>query len=261
MNECVICPKPVADAGAVCHPCSEKLATELRWLASNAAELETTIARQSRIGESSGRPSAETRLPIDWEAVIADDSIRNTLTTWARVVIDERGCPPPADSLPDLAGFLADQVSWLRHREYADQVWDELGYACLILKQAVDSPAERQYLGRCLTRVEDGECEQDIYVHPGASYVTCRECGAQFDVQARRQWLLKRARNTLAPATQIASTLSMLLARRIAPGTVRSWATRGRLIPRGRDRSGDRLYRLGDAITLAIDSQRKKTTV
>ncbi|MFC4333876.1 hypothetical protein [Salininema proteolyticum] len=254
MTECATCPRPVADTGYICHDCADRLRTRLQWIAANADELDVTVTRQDRISDGTGgRASAETPLPFNADASEAAWVLRNTLTTWARRVAAQRGLDEPADNLPALARWLHDHVRWLRCQPFAYEAHDELHYAAGVLQRAVDAPTPQVELGACGT---DG-CAGHLAAPHGAVTVQCRDCRARYDVDRLQRSLLDRADILLMPASDIASILSQWRRTRVAPSTVRSWASRGRLAARGHDDHGRTLYRLGDARRLADVGQAK----
>lgn len=298
MADCVRCERPMtADTAYACSTCAGHLATDLERAAGLLPELDVTVTRQAVTGGGSGRPSGEMRLAFDLDASHAADTVENTITTWARLVSEERGIPiqpcapehartfagpicrerayfghcehgvcrdatppprEPGDPLVEAVQFLGAQVEWLRHQRFADEAVDELGYACWLLRSTVDRRPDRVYLGQCWAPTDVGECQEDVYAPAGASYATCRMCGSTWDVHERRAWLLRAARDTLATATQLAYALSWFTGRRLAPATVRSWALRGRILAKGRDRAGDPTYRVGDGEELMMSQVKHK---
>lgn len=261
MSQCIIdaCDRPItADTALVCRTCSDRLAKDLRWIADNAHDLDTVVTRQARTGNNVGRASAETRLPLDWSAVIDGDAIRNTLSTWARDAIETRGIPYPADTIPAVATFLADEIEWFRHRPYAGEVWDELAYAATVLRRALDTSAGRVYRGPCLTDTDDGECREDLYARPEASYATCRSCGAQHDSAHRREWLLDQVTDQLVPAVMIETALRAWLDDAPTFAAIRKWIERRLLVSRGYRLDGTPTYRIGDAIEVANRMRKRK---
>lgn len=263
MSECTIptCTRPTVDTGFICWPDTEHLAENLRWVAANAGELATTIAKQSRTGGAAARGSSDDRLPIDWAAIIDRDTIHATLTAWARDMLTIRtGLQPPPDTIPGIATWIADHITWYRQRDYAAQVWDELGYTVSTMRSAIDSRGERQFIGPCGAEPEPGQqCEADVYARPGAAFTTCSACGTQFDVAARRDWLLDLARDRLEPASVIATIVQSWTPYTITSAAVRKWIERSRLQAAGTDpATGRTLYPVSRALHLAEVAARRK---
>jgi len=135
-----------------------------------------------------------------------------------------------------------------RHDIGPDAV-DEITDAVADCRRVIDRAPERWYAGPC-------ECGADLYAKRRTGIVTCRECGHEYDVEARREWLLAEAEDRLANAATIARAVSWLGAEPLTSATVRKWAQRGRLLAKGHDGRGP-LYRIGDAIDLLAKESTK----
>lgn len=277
---CKQCERPIHDTAYICAACESALRRDFESVALVAGEAWTTIARLSRFDRSPGR-SAERPLPFSWEAADATWAAANTLTTWARHIADTRGIPLPEPAGPmhgpvcraqpchhhtcaritsrsrehpmaAVATWLTRQLGWLRHRPEAAEAFDELTDACRLAVRTVDNPPVRWYAGPC-------DCGVDLYAAPSARWVRCRDCGTEHDANARREWLLHLAEDQLARASLVAAALTAL-GLPTKDATVRKWAERGRLIPHGTDHHGRPLYRFGDVLALARDTQRRDLT-
>lgn len=183
MADCAACGKPVPDVAYVCHPCAYQddkqplgLAPRLHQAVELWPELETTITRQARMTEPGPRARGHTppqpirpglgdpaddhqrgvpaELPFAWAAADVRDSVHNTITTWGRVVLEERGGVGPVDGYTEtVMRWLATQLGWCRYQRWADELWDQVGDACALVAPAVDRPAMR-------TRVAVGPCPE-----------------------------------------------------------------------------------------------------
>lgn len=253
MTDCVVCARPNrVDTAQVCHPCVRRLQASLERAADLAGELETTIARQGRSGDRGGRVAgAEPPLPVDLGAADSAWAVNNTITTWARHVAEERGLTVTGTD-PDptvlAARWLTGQLDWLRHRPEAAEAWDELADACRLLERAVDRAVPRWYAGPC-------GCGAELYAAAGADRVHCRTCEVTHDASARKAWLLESARGTLARASLISAALG-ILGEPVPVGTVWSWASRGRIVARGRDTDGSPMYLVGEVLDLRVEWER-----
>lgn len=176
MADCALpaCRRTVADTAYVCRDCEHDLAERLHEAAKFWPELETTITRQDRLGQPGprarghvppqpirpglGDPADDHQqgvpggLPFHWAAAEVRDSVRNVASTWARVVQEERGGDPPADT-PGLLRWLTTQLGWCRYQPWAYDCWDQLGDASRRVGPAVDAPANR-------LRVAVGPCPE-----------------------------------------------------------------------------------------------------
>lgn len=97
--------------GYLCNGCQSQLRNALAGLPGLLAELQVTVTRQSvttRTSISGAKPTATSEEPLayDVDAADMDWAVRNTVTTWARVVVEER-YPQPLPTLPALPELVA----------------------------------------------------------------------------------------------------------------------------------------------------------
>lgn len=264
---CEACGRPVADQAYVCSRCTEVVAADLARIIDLAPEVETTVAKLTKFGGQLTAGSGERPLPFDAKAAERAEALKQTLARRARNVSLERGVPIP-HSRGELgavvaARFLGAHLEWIRHRQEAAAVFADLREAARELERLVGRPTGLRYRGPCWADLGDVDevgdplqCQEILYARPGAEVVKCRFCGAEYNAEGRRQWLLDEARTTLAHAALIASALTALDVP-IAVGTIYSWASRGRLVDHGTDQLGRPLYRVGDAIDLLSVPRRR----
>jgi len=79
-------------------------------------------------------------------------------------------------------------------------------------------------------------------------HLTCNTCRTRIPVGA---WLLAELATQGSGDDALLTTAALAVHVGVPAGTVRSWASRGRLTAAGRTRSGQPLYRAGDAAALA----------
>lgn len=273
---CDRCGRPVVDQSYVCDDDATRLADQLRLVSNLAGEAAVTVAKLDQISEGGYSTDTEVPLPVNLGAGNDHDAAVNTLTTWARHVHEASGRPlptvrrdpcahascharafrriegplcagqPPEHPMAVVALWLVTQLDWIRHRQEAEQAFDEIDDACRVLVHVVDRPPERWYAGRC------DECETDLYPVAGAKVIRCSECGQQVDLAERKTRLLDQAEDVLAGAAWCAATVTRLgLA--VTAAAVRGYAHRHRLGSHGNDAMGRPLYRLGDVRALVLD--------
>lgn len=282
------CGKPVGDA-VLCVACALRLDEALAQTCEHHGlgwDLDIAIARQARIDRPSGRPAVEARdevrqwpgtlrpTPLLYEqaAVTAALVLRAALHRWASVVAHGTGVhaptnvrgigpacrrrcthgscraipaiPAPPHTLTGLAAWLRPRVGWLRHHHDGQRAQQEILSAVRAARAAVDRPAERLYAGPC------DECGEDMYGRPGARIVECPPCELVYEVEARRQWLLRSAEDVLATATEIARAITRL-GQPVTPEAIRGLVHRKQLFAHGVRPVGKRevpVYRLGDVL-------------
>jgi hypothetical protein len=268
------CDKSTPDQYPVCRACLSDLVNDLtdlwrgpeinRWEYEPGLidDLIDVMARLMRSGIATGvtSRSATTPLPYHESASQLLWTVRNTLSVWCQTIYqaNPRYAAPHGGS-PELAHWLATSLLGIaRHPEVA-KLRDEIAWLTEQVRDAVDIAPLRVYLGECGAQCGGRECTDPIYALPSHTTVSCRACGAVYDVVDRRTELLSSAEDHLAPAGEICRALSTLGAP-LSLRRIRVWAHRGRLVkhephpldPRHRPR-----YRLGDVVGLLLRSDQK----
>lgn len=159
-----------------------------------------------------------------------------------------------------------DQLEWLRHQREAAEAMAELREAAREVERIVDRPRDRWYAGPCWAELDDvdaedagGEskrCMVELYAAPGAKTVRCRDCGSEYDAAARKDWLLREARDALVHAELMARALTALGIEDVTPARVRGMARHGRLMAKGTNQAGDPTYRVGDVLDVIEEQER-----
>jgi hypothetical protein len=285
---CRRCTRPVAEGMYACAACTAQTDDNMAFIEANAAELEATITRQDRVSAGTGgRASAETPLPLNLTASDTATRLRNTLTTWTRLVAEQLGTsieeafPEPRGTegpicsggdgswcthsscraLIPMARRITDRemAAWLRkrlrtiaHREWGPQAFDELSRASVDLARAVDSPPPMISLGKC------DECGEELRAHQEAAWVRCKGCCETYDVARRKDQLVARASHISMTAARLARVLTA--ANFIGPDGrpvvcevkhVYNWVQRKHLKKRGTDpHTGKPTYSLAVAWTM-----------
>lgn len=254
---CIRCQRP--DQAYACDPCTRPLHRLLVQAAALADETLTTITRQDRLPNRGGaaRPDPEpwtsadgalrpTALPVNMHAVEIVDRATNTLTTWARLIGEERGALMPEPGMLHQATrsalHIAAHLDWLRHRPQIAEALDELEDACRDLVRVVDRPADLQLVGAC-------DCGVRLYAKAKATSVTCRACGANVDTASRWDTTWQQAQDRLVTAAEAASLLhieGLATNRDRARKTIIMWGQRHAISQRGTNPSGQPVYRYGD---------------
>jgi hypothetical protein len=222
--------------------------------------------RQSRTTErSGGSKSAETAVPWSDKASKALDRLMNTLTTWVRLIVEERGdrgLIAPHDDALSVSRWLLWHVGWLRHHKAAAQALTDIERAIDEIDQVMDLHVERWYAGTCRAEyiaVDEHEAEADaccaveLFVKPNETAKVCWNCGTKHDVEARRKWLLAKAEDQLAHMELIGRALASM-GEAVTPSQIRGYAFRGRIVAHGVDRKGRELYRVGDVVQVVRDN-------
>ena len=261
---CPRCDEPIPDAGTICHACTGRLAGQLTDVPGLLAELDTTRMRQAKVATVAGYATTVCPHAIDddcgcgvtlpWSERAADiaDGLRNAVTTWTRILLDdhEHLTPPTAATAP---AWLAQWTTTIRMRPWADDMAADLDCRSLAARAAIDRPADRLYAGRC--GLGDPGCRFELWATIGKDAVTCPGCRAEHDVTDRREQMLEAARDQ----TYTAKTCALALTTVDIPVTMELISKWGHRLVRGAPKlpiagytpDGKPLYRLGDVRDVA----------
>lgn len=259
---CLRCDRPMRhDTALVCTPCGSVLAALLQRTAKLAGEAEVTIARLDKVSRGPAQPDEgddgwwkgedalePMALPVNLHAADSYAAAMNTLTTWVRHVLDERGAVTVDTGHPlELAtATLAHNVEWLRHRPEADEAFTDITDACRCIERLVDNRASQVLVGRC-------GCHTWLYAPEHAGDVTCSGCGTVYSVTAAREDLHEQLREhhvTAARAVRLMGYLGHHLGER-GRKLIWDWADRGHITRQDHDDqpcSDASCYRFGDVL-------------
>lgn len=261
--------------GGLCAGCTSSLMGMLRLAPSAVAQLRVTVTRQARMAAPGASSGGSTTQPLPY-----DEGASRTAADLRRVLQESaiRHGHPAGDGSGTVAwiaparsaAWLLDRTGDVRVSPYARLTLDQVaalldltpdpesGLCVGQVWRRVDRAPDRWFAGLCSADTPRGPCPEDLLAVPGAGVVRCRACGTQHDVAQRRSVLQDAVRGILGTATWLASALSPLLGAPIDSAKVRVWKQRGRLVPRGMDRSGAPLYLAGDVLDLALAQSRRK---
>jgi hypothetical protein len=237
------CDRPVVE-GLVCQRCADKLSTALGDIPALWEELDTVLTRQNIYSDDHSRSGAEAPLPFNATASELGWVLRNTLSTWCRLIAEERGKQLPEDNPPAISKWTLNHVSWLRHHKAGHEAVEEIVSVVDKIRQAVDRPAERIYAGPCQ------DCGGDMYGKPGAASVDCRPCGLSYDVAEMLTWMRSQVYGRLVTAKEGVVLLSRF-GLPVQQKTIDKWHERKRIEDRGHDHEGKRLYLFDHLVALA----------
>lgn len=243
------CGRP-SPTSQLCTRCYQQLTHDLAHLPELLGELETTKARQARMGGGKRGIGHSEPLPLDVGAMDEGDSTRRCLVTWVRTIIEADGIETwPADDLTAMSIWLLAHVGWARRSDEAEQFAAEIRDVRRSITRRIDRPADLAYAGPCSVPDDTarGMCGTDLYARLGAKVVECPGCGARYDVAERRAWLLEAVADYLATATEIANALTGL-DHPVTASMIRQMAHRGEI--EGRPGEPHKLYLIGDVLSV-----------
>lgn len=254
---------------ALCPRCVKTTQHALTNIGANYADLDRIATHGVRRRGSAVSDPTWTRVSavrID-PITAADHTATNTLTTWARALVDDRpGITAPPITVPELVTWLTDHLGSVTTLPWAGDLSRELLALERALKQVTQRARTGNYLGRCGGRQGEGPpCDQPLYAGHEQRTIVCR-CGATWDARSRRQQLVRAAEEELLPATSIAR-LAAVFTGEVNVGRmeerIRKWTQRGRVEAvathtiDGRPR---RVYRVGDVLDLLTEDTPKSAT-
>src|SRR6266568_5100821 len=184
-TECLVdaCGRPTPDQAYVCQGHADRLERALGDVPALWEELDTVLTKQARYAAAEFR-RGEMALPFNPVAAELGFVLRNTLSTWCRLISEERGrVLPDTDTPAAVAGWLLHHTTWLRHHRAGHEAVEEITSAVNAIRKAVDRPPERIYAGPCK------DCGGDMYAKPDAASVDCRPCGLSYDVAEMLEWM------------------------------------------------------------------------
>lgn len=288
-NLCIRCGRPTPD-GYCCPLCASRAAEQLERVAEYtpaARDVAQGLSRRASGGGASGKPGS--RLPLDLSATSRLDHVQNTLTTWARHAMEERGSQAQhvgTDPIVHSAWYLIAQVEWFRHRPECKDFLTDVEACTRVVAGLARGPQEQKYLGPCGALLiaaappQDGcdcghegldswyhlkpcpvafleqrsACDGDVYGPRGGSKGTCRTCGATVDQAEREAWLDGEVRAHAFRASEIEDAYG------VKANLIRQWATPARslLTVHGHDRDGRALYLLSQVLDVAAGQKARQ---
>lgn len=255
---CPVCTSnKLAPGRTVCPRCVgtlRGLLTDLPTLMEAAtAAVGGRLRFSTKVGTSRSR---ETPVPVNLRA--SDDAYvaRTRILMWTDHVAQARHETTPA-TWRGIQTFLDVRANWIAAQDAGPEAYRSLIDALRLATRSVDRPADRHYAGPCTatTLNHDGhptECDGELYAHTDRPQVQCPRCGATYDTDDRRNWLLAEVWDAIAPGPDIARALAgeAFGSLTVNLSTLRRWASEGRL-QRIDTHHGRPRYRLGDIYTLA----------
>lgn len=252
------CGRP-ADGYFLCRWCADELHHALGGVPWLLRQLRINETRAARYSDANGAndPTAVHALPYDPGAADVRDALTTAVTTWTRELETVTGGRCEADTAETAAMWLREQLSPMRTHPAAGELHLDLVSVIRRSYRVIDRPQAAIFVGPCGAVTEAGTCHEDLYARadpagharldPRQATVRCR-CGAEWDAEKRREWLLDELRGTLATAREIASAAGWLFGRTLSVKTIRTWASRGQIASHHPPGGGPARYPIGEVV-------------
>lgn len=221
---------PLADDGILfCLPCFNRLRYDLDAITSLWPLLDEFVTPGNNGnggGGAAGKPGS--RPPCDLDVLDITDARSETsqqLTSWARVVIEDRNLSPRSLDGEQAARLLTVHVDWLAAQPFADEAADEIRTAAYRVRRACRDLPEPP-IGKCPDIDPNGErdaCGGPLRWIDGSTAVRCSRCGSAW-ADADLPHILR----VVQPTAKFPVPRAWVAARYgVEPGTLRQWIRRG----------------------------------
>lgn len=242
---CVICGDRPAFGAYGCPQCLERARRLLGEIGDMAQAALDVAQRQAVRGGGGGAGKPGSSLPIDLGAMARYDAVRNALTTWVRLIQEERGIGPESHGdgrtpviagtgragsgtgdLSGICGWLADHCEWMRHRESVDEFARDIEASARVIRGIAEPGGRhRVIVGMC-------DCGKTLYAPAGKQTVTCKDCDLNWAVDESRDALrghLDQQLVTAAEAARLAAWLDTGRTLKQVRALIAAWASRHRI--------------------------------
>lgn len=243
MTLCPACRTRDLTQWSICKACAEQLHDDLDEIPWLVDQLDVTLARQHRVGSSSGAriTSSAPGLPLDVGAAAVRHDLFTTLTTWTMTIA---WAQPTTPDITAMAKMLLARHGQLIVRPDASRLHRAIRRATDQARRCVFGPPEQEFLGRC------PNCgDTDLYAEPGTTTVACPDCRSGHDVNGLRAALTQALEDlsyTAAELADLAPYLEQAGDRDRFRKRINQWAARRRVLPSSWTSDGQPRFRFGD---------------
>lgn len=268
---CRSCTAETTNGLALCERCRAAVSVYLEFFPVYFRNL-----ARWRPGRSGVRQVPSSREPQGPALVAPDrvmralDAAGNSLTTWARLLEDDRGIPAPIadDEVAQVAAlcrWFSEHLTSIATLEWCGEFMgaertdegerDGIGYHEAELRRLTEMVIPGWYAGACR------RCELSTYVVPGLTWVTCGGCGTTTYARDHLEVILNEARGWVARPKALAGAMVALLDTELSVDRlhdrIRQWSSRERVAHiRRLDADGDEIgpksYRFGEVLDVLL---------
>jgi hypothetical protein len=215
----------------LCSDCCAAIETMLAAAPALIEQLGIAISKQAKIGGGgkAGKGSVHERSPINFGALAVRDALLVELALWG------------------------DDINVIRRHVQAADIASGIGKAVKNAYQAIDRARDRQYLGKCSHKLGGLECQEELWVKPGAKgSVRCRSCQYEHDVTDRREYMMDVAEDIICTPLEASRYVGAIGHMGVGHQRIRNYLDRKR-IPLRPSADGVQRLRLGDLLDVLRD--------
>lgn len=192
------CGRPTRDVRLLCDHCLWVLERSLSEVPALLDELQTTLGKQTAMGERSGnKPTKASEQPLPIHLGAAEVDLRTYLVGWVRDIAETYDQEHPPDTLRAMSRWLLARLDIIAVHPAAAEIWDEIVGVCRQAWHVVDRPALRSFVvGPCPEQVHDPdgyevECVGEVKAYipttdEKLARMACTACDATWDTS---QWM------------------------------------------------------------------------
>lgn len=230
-------------------------------------DLQDLVTKQVRLGRSSTSTSKGRSFPLAFHPAASELAwvVDNTVSTWARDFAESN---PHLTFTPtttiEAAEWIARFPALIALHPAAAEMHSEITSLTDRVRSMVDTVTDKVVMGACGALIGEERCTEIVYGRadehgrpdPEQRYVQCRVCGTTYHADVRRAQMQAYVRAMKTTAADIAQSVGTWFGQAINVKTIRTWANRGKIQPRGFDEDGQALYQVGDVLDYAATRQR-----
>lgn len=268
---CMNCHADVTNGLALCERCQQTLTVALVNTAAFYGDaLRIRPGQRVRVrGAYQSTPPPLTRPTFD-PITVATCYVDAIVIGWVRNLVDDRpGIDEPPADIVRACAWLERHIPTIVTLEWAGELLREMRDCERRLQRLIDRSDTGWYAGVCGNEIgrettEDGEvvplhCPRQLYGTQSSSWVRCPECGRTWDAAARREVMMREARDEVAPVQAIAKACVGLLDNEVSvqrlANRIDQWVKREKLHSMGvrvlvEGGKPQRVYRIGDVFDL-----------
>jgi len=267
--KCNWCEAEVTNGLELCELCQRTLATSCVNVAAYFADVDRIRPGQRIKVRSTYRSTPPPSIEASPDKIAETlDYVASIVWGWCVNLTDDRPSVPEMPTTTERrCGWLEAHAASIATLEWAGECLREMLDCERRLRRILDRADTGWYAGVCGNEIGreylDGDvfpltCERHLYGTQGSAWVVCPECGRTWDASARRDVMIREARDQHAPVSVIASAVVGLIdgehsVQRLA-NRIDQWVARKKLTSMGvrvlADGKPHRVYRLGDVFDL-----------